>query len=346
VDARDGVTTGVSARDRARTIEAIVADDAEPDDLVRPGHVLPLLARAGGTLVRAGHTEAAVDLARLAGLKPAALLCEVMNEDGTMAKLPDLARLAQRFGLKICSIADLIRYRHQSEYLVEKRVQVDLPTRYGAFRLHFYRSMVDDKEHVAVCCGELGTPDDTPADPIAEPVLVRVHDECFTGDVLHSHRCDCGEQLEAALQMIQQAGRGLVLYMRQEGRGIGLENKLHAYALQEDGLDIVEANEQLGLPVDKREYGVGAQILRHLGVRKMRLMSNNPRKFHALSGYGLEIVERVPLEVSPRRENLRYLLTKKQKLGHMLNLEPDDGAESGGTCGPGPAPSQEEGKGG
>jgi 3,4-dihydroxy 2-butanone 4-phosphate synthase/GTP cyclohydrolase II len=328
VDARDGITTGVSAQDRALTIQAMVADAAEPDDLVRPGRIMPLLARTGGTLVRAGHTEAAVDLARLAGLKPAAVLCEVMNEDGSMAKLSDLSRLAERFDLRLCSIADLIRYRHQSEYLVEKRVQVDLPTRYGPFRLHFYRSMVDGREHVAVCCGDIGTPDDTPAEPIEQPVLVRVHDECFTSDVLHSYRCDCGEQLEAALQMIQQEGLGLVLYMRQEGRGIGLENKLHAYALQEVGLDTVEANERLGLPVDKREYGVGAQILRHLGVRKMRLMSNNPRKFHALSGYGLEIIERVPLEVPPRDENLRYLLTKKQKLGHMLSLEAEPDAEA------------------
>lgn len=325
VDARKGITTGVSAHDRARTVQTIVSDDAGPEDLVRPGHVMPLLARPGGTLVRAGHTEAAVDLARLAGVKPAAVLCEIMNEDGTMAKLPDLEKMAEEFGLKIITIADLIRYRHRSEYLVTKRVCVDLPTRYGEFKLHYYRSMVDDREHVAVCCGDVGTLDDTPAEPIDEPVLVRVHDECFTSDVLHSRRCDCGEQLELALQMIHEEGRGLVLYMRQEGRGIGLENKLHAYALQENGLDTVEANQQLGFPADKREYGVGAQILRHLGVRKMRLISNNPRKFHALGGYGLEIVERVPIEVPPRRENIRYLQTKKRKLGHMLNLDmPDD----------------------
>ncbi|MHC4789495.1 MAG: bifunctional 3,4-dihydroxy-2-butanone-4-phosphate synthase/GTP cyclohydrolase II, partial [Planctomycetota bacterium] len=321
VDAREGITTGVSARDRARTIEAIITDDARPDDLVRPGHVLPLLARPGGTLVRAGHTEAAVDLARLAGVRPATVVCEVMNEDGTMAKLPELAAMADRFEFRICTIADLIRYRHRSEYLVSKRVCVDLPTRYGRFKVHYYRSMVDDKEHMAVCCGEVGTPDDSPAEPIDEPVLVRVHDECLTGDTLHSLRCDCGEQLEVALRMIQQEGRGLLLYMRQEGRGIGLENKLHAYALQEGGLDTVEANEALGFPVDKREYGVGAQILRHLGVRKMRLISNSPRKFHALGGYGLEIIERVPIEVPPRAENLRYLQTKKDKLGHMLNLD-------------------------
>ncbi len=327
VDARDGITTGVSAADRAQTIRTMLADDARPGDLVRPGHVLPLLARAGGTLVRAGHTEAAVDLARLAGRKPAAVVCEAMNPDGTMARLPELSRMAEAHGLRICSIADLIRHRHQSEYLVEKRVCVRLPTRFGPFTLHYYRSMVDEREHVAVCCGEIGTPDDAPAEPIDEPVLVRVHDECFTGDLLHSLRCDCGEQLEAALEMIQREGRGLLLYMRQEGRGIGLENKLHAYVLQDDGLDTVEANRRLGFPADKREYGVGAQILRHLGVRRMRLISNNPRKFHALGGYGLEVVERVPIQVPPRAENLRYLRTKKDKLGHMLELPPDADAE-------------------
>jgi len=334
VDAREGITTGASAHDRARTIGTIVADGAGPSDLVRPGHVQPLLAKPGGTLVRAGHTEAAVDIARLAGLRPATVICEVMNEDGSMAKLPELARMAERFGFRICSIAELIRYRHQSEYLVEKRVCVDLPTRYGQFKAHYYRSLVDGREHVAVCCGEIGTTDEKPAQPIEEPVLVRVHDECFTGDILHSLRCDCGEQLERALQMIQEEGRGLLLYMRQEGRGIGLENKLHAYVLQDNGLDTVEANVRLGFPADRREYGVGAQILRHLGVRRMRLISNNPRKFHALSGYGLEIVERVAIEVPPRRENLRYLMAKKAKLGHLLSLdlgqetEPDEGQKA------------------
>jgi 3,4-dihydroxy 2-butanone 4-phosphate synthase/GTP cyclohydrolase II len=324
VDARDGISTGVSSADRAKTIQVMVRDDARPDELVRPGHILPLQARPGGTLVRAGHTEAAVDLARMAGLKPAAAVCEVMNEDGTMAKLPQLLRMAERLGLRVCTIADLIRYRHQSEYLVSKSVCVNLPTVHGPFKIHYYRSLVDDREHVAVCGGDIGTPDDTPAEAIAEPVLVRVHDECFTSDVLGSVRCDCGEQLSRALEMIQHEGRGLVLYMRQEGRGIGLENKLHAYALQDGGLDTVEANERLGLPVDKREYGVGAQILRHLGVRKLRLISNNPRKFSALSGYGLEIVERVPIEVPARDENRRYLQTKKDKLGHFLTLDESD----------------------
>ncbi len=330
VDAREGVTTGVSAADRAHTIRTMIADEARPEDLVRPGHILPLLARPGGTLVRAGHTEAAVDLARLAGLKPAAVVCEVMKEDGTMARVPDLVRFARREGLHVLAIADLIRYRHQSEYLVSKSVSVALPTVYGPFTLHYYRSIVDEKEHIAICCGEVGTDDDEPAEPLEGAVLVRVHDQCFTGDILGSTRCDCGEQLDMALKMVQREGRGVLLYMRQEGRGIGLEKKLHAYALQDNGLDTVEANEQLGLPADKREYGVGAQILRHLGVRKMRLLSNNPRKFHALRGYGLEIIERVPIEVPARDENLRYLRTKKEKLGHLLEL-----GEQAGSANPG-----------
>ncbi|MFW5923665.1 MAG: bifunctional 3,4-dihydroxy-2-butanone-4-phosphate synthase/GTP cyclohydrolase II [Planctomycetota bacterium] len=323
VDAKHGISTGVSARDRAQTIQTVIDDEASPDDLVRPGHIMPLAARDGGTLVRAGHTEAAVDLTRLAGLKPAAAICEVMNEDGTMAKLPDLRKMAEKHNLKICSIADIIQHRHQSEYLVEKTVSVGLPTPWGDFRLHYYKSDVDDREHIAITCGGLGTEDSEPAPPIEEPVLVRVHDECFTGDVLGSYRCDCGEQLQASLQMIQDEGRGLVLYMRQEGRGIGLEHKLHAYALQEEGLDTVEANEELGFPADKREYGVGAQILRHLGIRRMKLISNNPRKFRALSGYGLEVQKRVPIEIPPREENIRYLRTKKEKMGHMLQLDDD-----------------------
>jgi len=321
VDAASGISTGVSAADRARTISTIVDDEAGPEELVRPGHVHPLAARVGGTLVRAGHTEAAVDLARMAGLKGAAVICEVMNPDGTMAKLPELRGLAERFGLKMCSIVDIIRHRHRSEYLIEKTVCVDLPTCWGEFTIHFYRSLVDRREHIAICKGPLGSRDGAPAPSVEEPILVRVHDECFTGDTLGSYRCDCGDQLRRALEMISAAGTGVLLYMRQEGRGIGLEHKLHAYVLQDQGLDTVEANERLGFPPDKREYGVGAQILRHLGVRRMKLMSNNPRKFAALRGYGLEIVERVPLQIPPREENKRYLLTKKRKFGHLLEFD-------------------------
>ncbi len=326
VDAREGITTGVSSRDRANTVRTIVADDSTPEDLVRPGHIFPLAARPGGTLVRAGHTEAAVDLARMAGLKGAAIICEMMNPDGTMAKLPELEEISRRLGLKMCSIVDIIRHRHRSEYLIGKTVAaVNLPTQWGRFALHYYRSQVDEREHIAICKGDVGTSDSSAAEPIAEPVLVRVHDECFTSDTLGSHKCDCGEQLGRALEMVNESERGVLLYMRQEGRGIGLEHKLHAYLLQDQGLDTVEANERLGFPADKREYGVGAQILRHLGVRRMKLISNNPRKFKALRGYGLEIVERVPIEIEPRKENLRYLRTKKDKLGHMLDLGEDAG---------------------
>jgi len=326
VDAASGITTGVSAGDRACTIRTIIADATRPEDLVRPGHVFPLAGRPGGTLVRAGHTEAAVDLARLSGLKPACVVCEVMNPDGTMAKLPQLQQLASKFGVKMCSIVDIIGHRHRSEYLIEKTVCVAMPTRWGDFTLHYYRSKVDEREHIAVCCGGIGTRDSSPAEPIPEPVLVRVHDECFTSDTLGSLRCDCGEQLSKSLRMVQAEGRGLLLYMRQEGRGIGLEHKLHAYVLQDQGMDTVEANEHLGFPADKREYGIGAQILRHLGVRKMRLISNNPRKFSALEGYGLKIVERVPIQTKPTKQNISYLRTKKEKLGHLLDLdEPVEG---------------------
>lgn len=330
IDARDGIKTGSSAGDRAKTIQTAVADDAQPDDLVRPGHIFPLAARPGGTLVRAGHTEAAVDLSRMAGLKPAGVIAEIMKPDGEMAKLPDLVYFAKEHDLKICSIADIIQYRHEKEWLVQKTVSVDLPTAYGAFKLHFYRSDVDKREHIAICLGNIGTDSPGPSPEVAEPVLVRVHDECFTGDVLRSLRCDCGEQLDEALKRIQKEGSGVVLYMRQEGRGIGLENKLHAYLLQQtEGLDTVEANVRLGFPADKREYGIGAQILRHLGVRKIKLLSNNPRKFKALDGYGLEIVERVPLVMVPNKENIGYLRTKKEKMGHLLDLdEPKDEEKS------------------
>ncbi len=321
VDAAKGISTGVSAPDRANTIKTIVDDNAGPDDLVRPGHILPLQARKGGTLVRAGHTEAAVDIAKMAGLKPAAVICEAMNDDGSMARLPQLMQVADRYDFNICSIVDIIKYRHNFEYLVKKLVAINLPTKWGDFTLHCYRSQSDAKEHIAICCGDVGTMNKEPAVEITDPVLVRVHDECFTGDVLGSYRCDCGEQLSESLEMIQKAGRGVVLYMRQEGRGIGLEHKLHAYALQEQGLDTVEANEKLGFPADKRDYGVGAQILRHLGVRKMKLISNNPRKFNALKGYGLEIVQRIPTNIPPRKENIKYLKTKREKMGHLLDIE-------------------------
>jgi 3,4-dihydroxy 2-butanone 4-phosphate synthase/GTP cyclohydrolase II len=276
------------------------------------------MAQKGGVLVRAGHTEGAVDLARLAGMKPAAVICEVMNEDGTMSKLPELTKFADKHDLKMCTIADIIKYRHDQEHLIEKRVSVNLPTVYGKFVLHLYRSFIDEYLHLALCLGNIGSMDNTAAPIQTEPILIRVHDECLTGDIFGSLRCDCGEQLHSALKMIQKEGKGVLLYMRQEGRGFGLESKLHAYALQEDGLDTVEANKKLGLGADKRDYGIGAQILRDLGISKMKLLSNNPKKFAALAGYGLEIVERVPIVITPREENKGYLRTKKEKLGHIL----------------------------
>lgn len=321
IDAREGVTTGVSAKDRATTIRTAVGEGCKSEDLVRPGHVFPLKARLGGVLVRAGHTEGTVDLARLAGLSHAAVICEIMAPDGKMAKLPELKKFAEEHNIKVCTIADIIKYRHEKERLIEKKVSVRLPTVYGDFKVHLYRSCVNEYLHLAFCKGDIGTEGDGPAPQHDEPVLVRVHDECLTGDIFGSLKCDCGEQLHNALQMIQKEGKGVLLYMRQEGRGIGLENKLHAYVLQEkEGLDTVEANEKLGFVADKRDYGIGAQILRDLGISKMRLLSNNPRKFKGLAGYGLEIVERVPIVVAPTKENVRYLQTKKNKLGHLIDV--------------------------
>ena len=313
IDARVGVTTGISAADRAVTIRVAVDERTGPADLVRPGHVHTLRAREGGVLVRTGQTEGSVDLARLAGLKPAAVICEVMNDDGTMARLLDLERFAARHDLKILTIRDLVEHRMRHERLVHRAAITELPTRWGGpFTLVAYTSDVDPHPHVALVKGTV--------DP-AEPILVRVHSECLTGDVFGSERCDCGEQLAASMQMIQREGRGVVLYMRQEGRGIGLLNKLKAYSLQDVGRDTVQANTELGFKPDLRHYGIGAQILVDLGVRRMRLLTNNPKKVVGLEGYGLEIVERVPIEMPARAANRRYLATKKTKLGHLLTLE-------------------------
>lgn len=309
VDFVHGTTTGISASDRAKTVRALADPEAKPGDFARPGHIFPLRSVDEGVLRRAGHTEAAVDLANLAGFHPTGVLCEIMNEDGTMARLPQLKKIAEEFDLKIISVQDLIRYRMRREKLMEKVVEVNLPTEYGDFRLHLYENKVDRKEHIALTKGDVGN---------GEPVLVRVHSECFTGDTLGSHRCDCQDQLHAALMMVEREGRGVVLYMRQEGRGIGLANKLRAYKLQEEGKDTVEANEALGFKPDLRDYGLGAQILADLGVTKMQLMTNNPKKVVGLSSYGLEIVERVPIETIPTHANAHYLETKRVKLGHML----------------------------
>jgi 3,4-dihydroxy 2-butanone 4-phosphate synthase / GTP cyclohydrolase II len=319
IDAREGITTGTSAADRSRTILTAVRDDCKASDLVWGGHVCALRARAGGVLVRPGQTEASVDLARLAGLKPAGLICEVMNADGSMSRVPELTSFVKAHGLKMCTVADLIRHRRQTERLVERVVSVKLPTTFATFDLHLYRSIVDPTEHVALTLGVDVPPPDGTFAKIANPILVRVHSECLTGDVFHSTRCDCGAQKEMALQQIAAAGRGIFLYMRQEGRGIGLENKMRAYVLQDEhGLDTVEANTKLGFKPDERDYGIGAQILSHLGVQKMTLLTNNPKKYTALQGYGLEITERMPLTPVPTSENRRYLRAKKEKLGHLL----------------------------
>ncbi len=316
---RFGVTTGVSASDRAKTVEVAIAQDAQPQDLLRPGHINPLRARDGGVLVRAGQTEGSVDLARLAGLKPAAVICEIMRPDGEMARRPELEAFCAQHNIKMCSIADLISYRLKREQFVKRIESVNLPTRWGMFRLHAYQSAIDPQPHLALCKGGVGELDAHGQVIVhEEPVLVRVHSECLTGDVFGSGKCDCGNQLDSAMRLIEQAGKGVLLYLRQEGRGIGLANKLHAYALQEKGLDTVEANVRLGLPIDKRDYGIGSQILRDLGLRRIKVLTNNPKKIWGIEGYGLSVVEEVPIRIPPGEHNQKYLETKKAKMGHRL----------------------------
>ncbi len=309
VEARSGVTTGISAADRARTTQVLIDPKTKPNDLVMPGHTFPLRARDGGVLVRAGQTEATVDLCKLAGLYPAGVLCEVMNDDGTMSRLPELKKFARKHNLKIISVTQLIQYRQQKEKLVHRVAESKLPTEFGEWTCIAYRAMTDADEHLALVMGDVSG---------EEPVLVRVHSQCVTGDVFASRRCDCGEQLSMAMKMIAEIGRGAIVYMRQEGRGIGLHNKIRAYNLQDGGLDTVEANEALGFPADRRDYGIGMQILVDLGMKNLRLITNNPAKRAGLEGYGLNVVERVPAEATPNKHNLRYLETKRKKMGHLL----------------------------
>jgi 3,4-dihydroxy 2-butanone 4-phosphate synthase/GTP cyclohydrolase II len=310
IEAKKGVTTGISASDRAKTIKTAINPRTKPDDIARPGHIFPLRAQPGGVLQRAGQTEGSVDLARLAGMNPAGVICEIMNDDGTMARVPQLAAFAKKHGLKMVTIKDLIQYRMRNECLVERQATTKLPTTSGGeFEAIVFGNMVDQSTHIALVKGDISSDDE---------ILVRVHSECLTGDVFGSKRCDCGDQLQKAMKMIRKEGRGVLLYMRQEGRGIGLVNKLKAYALQDEGLDTVEANEKLGFKADMRDYGIGAQILVNLGVRKMRLITNNPKKLVGLEGYGLRVVGRVPIEVKPHDKNIKYLSIKKEKLGHML----------------------------
>jgi len=310
VDAAKGVTTGISAYDRARTIEVLINSQSRPEDLARPGHIFPLRSRRGGVLVRAGHTEASLDLMHLAGLYPAGVICEIMNDDGSMARLPQLLEFASKHALKICTIASLIEYRRRKEKLIEAIVETKLPTKFGEFRLIIYRDKTNGQTHIALCMGSW----------LSEAILVRVHSECLTGDVFGSLRCDCGRQLEKAMQIISLEKKGVILYMNQEGRGIGLVEKLRAYNLQDKGMDTVEANEALGHKADLRDYGIGAQILVDLGIKQIRLLTNNPRKIVGLEGYGLKISERVPLEIEPNAQNYKYLKTKKEKLGHHIDI--------------------------